>query len=200
VLGRDGGPALSAPKRSYHDSVTVRRHAARLALASRSGIALSAVLLLAAGCGSTPPPPIPSATVTTAHSPAAPSLTAVPGAPSPAATLPATSDTDFGKVWDAVPSSWPKMPGQSEGGVASDASASLVVRGQPVALAGVLAAALEKRGWNVDVGSPLEDGSVVLDATAQPPGCKAQARFSPDAPGSDTDTLLIYYGATCPFN
>jgi hypothetical protein len=156
--------------------------------------------MLVAGCLSTQQPPRPSPDVTATGSPVAPSLTAVPGASSPSPSGPATTNTDFGKVWDALPPSWPAMPGQSASGVASDASASLVVKGQPVALARVLAAALETRGWKVDVGSPLEDGSVVLDATMQPAGCKAEARFSPDAPGSDTDTLLVYYGATCPFS
>lgn len=75
----------------------------------------------------------------------------------------------------------------------------LVVKGDPESLARELQAALTKLGWTVDVGSPLEDGSVVLDATHEPLGCRVEARFSPVGPGSADGTLRVYYGAGCPF-
>ena len=38
---------------------------------------------------------------------------------------------------------------------------------------------LTEAGWTVDVGSPLEDGSVVLEAQGPPDGCRAEVRFTP---------------------
>jgi hypothetical protein len=52
------------------------------------------------------------------------------------------------------------------------------------------------QGWTVDIGTPLEDGTVVLDATASPPGCKAEVRFTPI---SGTIIMSVLYGASCPF-
>jgi hypothetical protein len=76
----------------------------------------------------------------------------------------------------------------------------LVVKGAPAALAAQLAAALTTSGWTVDVGSALEDGSIVVDATHAPAGCRVRARFSPDQLGSNDGSLLVYYGAACPFD
>ncbi len=114
-------------------------------------------------------------------------------------TLPATTETAFGRVWDALPPSWPTFPGQSESEVGSDASAHLVLHGKPEDLARFLRDELVARGWKVDVGSTLEDGTVVVDATGAASGCKAEAQFTPNSPGSDAGGALIYYGAACPF-
>ena len=156
------------------------------------------VAVAVAGCGTTVAPsasPSPSARPT----PAEPSLTPVPGGkPTPVATLPTTTETEFGEIWDALPPSWPTLPGQSESEVGSDASERLVVKGTPRDLAGLLRTELEAAGWRVDVGSPLEDGSIVLDATRAPNGCKVHAQFFGSG-STDPDTLLVYYGAKCPF-
>ena len=136
----------------------------------------------------------------------APSLTPVPGAasPTPRPTLPPTSKPEsnpaIGPIWEALPPSWPALPGQSESEVGTDASSMLRVNGQPVALAGQLRTALQARGWTVDVGSPLEDGSVVVDATHEPAGCRLEAQFHPDQVGSNDGGLVVYYGAACPFD
>ena len=114
-------------------------------------------------------------------------------------TLPATTQTPFGLVWDGLPPSWPALPGQSESEVGTDASANLVVHGDPLALAHLLRDTLVASGWSVDIGSVLEDGSVVVDATGASKACKAQARFTPNRPGSLDGGVLIYYGAACPF-
>ncbi|HET7031398.1 MAG TPA: hypothetical protein VFI34_12870 [Candidatus Limnocylindrales bacterium] len=162
----------------------------------RAGPVLLGLLVVA--CTAVVPRTPSASTIRTA---VAPRLTPVPGAPSPisAAGLPSQTTTAFGPVWDALPSSWPGLPGQSASEIGSDASATLVVKGKPLALAGELRTALRARGWMVDVGSPLEDGSVVLDATRDPAGCLAEARFQPNQPGSNDGTLLVYYGASCPF-
>ena len=206
--------ATNPAQRSYDEAVSVRHRLVRIAVARAATLALASGLLVA--CGSSPvppapsgpsvgPPTAPSATASVAKpslTPGQPSLTPVPGAPSsaPPTPLPSTTNAEFGRVWDALPPSWPEMPGQSESEIASGASAGLNVNGAPVALAKLLATELERRGWHVDVGSPLEDGTVVVDATHAPAGCKVEARFSGDAAASDPGTLIVYYGAACPFS
>lgn len=158
------------------------------------------LLGLLTGCGTST---APSASATRGPT-AEPSLTPVPGAPSatPERTLPPTSvpetNANLGPIWDALPPSWPVLPGQTQSEVGSDASDQLIVKGRPVALAGQLGAALTSLGWSVDIGSPLEDGTVVLDASAPPKGCAAEVRFE-GPPGDDTVRLLVYVGAACPF-
>ena len=183
-------PAWSRPRR-YDDPVTaLRRRVASVLL----------VAVAVAGCGSTVKPSA-SPSASARPSAAEPSLTPVPGGnPTPEATLPTTTETDFGPVWDALPATWPRFPGQSQSEVGTDASDRLIVHGRPIELAGQLDAALTKLGWTVDVGSPLEDGSVVLDASGAPVGCKAEARFAPNPPDGDPVIIDVYYGAKCPFS
>jgi len=192
--------------RDYDAAVTKPRRLAATAFLSSLVVTLAC---LAVACSATPPTPAPSIARSAApRSPAAtltpsrrPSLSPVPGAPSPtpAPTRPGTTKTEFGVIWDALPPSWPRLPGQSQSEVGSDASEMLVVKGKPVALARLLEMALEAKGWSVDVGSPLEDGSVVLDATGPTKGCKAHVVIGENSPGSNDGTALVYYGAGCPF-
>ena len=163
-------------------------------------VAIVVCVATVAACGSSPAPtsrssPLPAATadLTPVPNPAGPAASAAP-------TLPATTIVEgFGAIWDALPASWPVLPGQSQSEVGSDGSERLVVKGDSRALARQLAGALEERGWTVDIGSPLEDGTVVLDAVGPTEGCRVEARFSPPSPGDDIGTLLVYYGARCPF-
>jgi hypothetical protein len=167
--------------------------------ALRRRVALLLLVALAvAGCSANVAPSA-SRSASVRPSAAEPSLTPVPGGkPTPLPTLPTTTETEFGLIWDALPPSWPTLPGQSESEVGSDASERLIVKGTPRDLAGQLRTELEAAGWRVDVGSPLEDGSIVLDATHAPNGCKVHAQFFGSA-STDPDTLLVYYGAKCPF-
>jgi len=72
-----------------------------------------------------------------------------------------------------------------------------VVKGNAAVLAIALRTALTRADWTVDVGSPLEDGTVVLDATHAPAGCKAEVRLRPE---SGTVSMSVLYGAACPFS
>ena len=59
-------------------------------------------------------------------------------------------------------------------------------------------AGLAGLGYNVDVGSPLEDGTVVLDAGGgEDPECRIEVRFTPL---SGTMSMAVLYGAACPFS
>ena len=130
-------------------------------------------------------------------SPAEP--TAVPGAPSPtpAPTLPSTTNTEFGKIWDALPKDFPKLPGQTPTELSTPASGTFVVNGKAKTLAATFRKLLTDAGWTADVGSPLEDGSVVLEAQGPPAGCKTEVRFTPL---SGTVVVTVLYGASCPFS
>ncbi len=154
-----------------------------------------AFTLVAAGCGpdaarATPAPSRPSA----------PDLTPVPGAPgtNPSNDVPTTTtDVDgFGPIRDAVPPSFPRLAGQEPADTgAGPTSGAFAVNMTAAAASAAMQAKLTTAGWSADVGSPLEDGSVVLEATGAPPGCKAEVRFTPT---SGTTTMSVLYGASCP--
>ena len=155
--------------------------------------------LVVVGCGST----APATTRPSASSPlASPRLTAVPGGNAsavagPSVQLPTTTDTEFGTIFDALPPSFPTLPGQepAETG-AGPTSGSFAVNLSAADASAAIASALAQAGWGIDVGSPLEDGTVVLHATRSPAGCKVEARFTPR---SGTVIMSVLYGASCPF-
>ena len=158
-----------------------------------------AVLAVACGTGATISPR-PSAAASVA--PPSPAVTAVPGGPaSPVVGAsvgpPTTTDTEFGKIYDLLPSTFPRLPGQqpAETG-AGPTSGSFAVNTTAAAASKAIQAALTAQGWTVDVGSPLEDGSIVLEAAHAPPGCKTEVRFTPL---SGTVVMSVLYGASCPF-
>ena len=145
----------------------------------------------------------PSRSATTPSTAPAPSLTAVPGGPSSpagsaAAGLPTTTETDFGRIWDALPPSFPTLPGQQPADPgAGPTSGSFVVNMTADDAAGAMAAALTKLGWTADVTSALEDGTVVLRAGGAREGCATEVRFTPM---SGTVVMSVLYGAECPFS
>jgi hypothetical protein len=157
------------------------------------------IALVAAACGST----APATTRPSASAPAAsPGLTAVPGgnaspAAGPSVQLPATTDTEFGTIFDALPPSFPKLPGQEPAETGAGAtSGSFAVNLSAANASAAIASALAEAGWGIDVGDPLEDGSIVLAATHAPAGCKTEVRFTPL---SGTVIMSVLYGASCPF-
>ncbi len=110
------------------------------------------------------------------------------------------TDTDWGRIWDALPSRFPSIPGATpdESAAGGAASAVFVVQGLDAkGITTALQTALERGGYTT-VGSPepLEDGSVVLDMTGPPSGCMLQATA---IPSGGLTTVRILYGAACPF-
>jgi len=135
-----------------------------------------------------------------------PSLTPVPGgsarAATPAPSIAQTeSGTPIGRIWDKVPASFPGLKGSSslEVGSSTPTSGTFAIPAKSVADAvAVVKAGLAADHMKVDAGSPLEDGSVVMEARGGTnPTCKIEVRF---APMSGTITMTVLYGATCPFN
>jgi hypothetical protein len=163
-----------------------------------------ALALVAVACGpsapATPRSSSPGGAPSTA--PASPGLTTVPGGPAspvigPTVGPPTTTDTEFGTIWDALPTSFPKLPGQEPAETGAGAtSGTFAVNLSAADASAAIASALAEAGWGIDVGSPLEDGSVVLEATRSPAGCKLEARFTPR---SGTVIMSVLYGASCPF-
>jgi hypothetical protein len=161
-------------------------------------LAIALVLLTATCSPSTPSPASfrPSAT-------SAPSLTPVPGgsaaAPSsPVAVSQTNTSTEVGRIWDALPQSFPGLVGATpiESGTGPTSGTFAVGAALPDAV-GTMRAGLSGLGYNVDTGSPLEDGTVVLDAGGgENPECRIEVRFTPL---SGTTTMAVLYGASCPF-
>jgi hypothetical protein len=158
-------------------------------------LVLVAVALAIAACGSTASDPSSSAVRSGPPSTEAP-------ADSPAqsgASAAGQTDTEWGRIWDTLPSNFPEIPGAhpSEEAASAPASATLVIEGNVSRLvATALVGLLSKNGFpTAGIGTPLEDGSYTLEATGSAPGCKVQATVKPM--GGET-FVTILYGAACP--
>jgi hypothetical protein len=159
-------------------------------------VALVAVALVIAACGSTassvPSSPVVQPAPSTAGSSVAPPAQSGAGAAG-------QTDTEWGRIWDTLPSTFPAIPGArpSEEAAPGPASATLVLEGNVARLvATALVDLLAQNGFpTAGLGTPLEDGSYTLDASGSAPGCKVQATVKPM--GGET-FVTILYGAACP--
>lgn len=159
------------------------------------GLAMVATLVLAA-CGTTGPSGASGSAASSAPSTAA--TPAASTAPS-AATGAGQTDTEWGPIWDTLPSSFPVIPGArpSEEASTGPASATLVIDGEVARLVtAAMVTQLAGAGFPTGgLGTPLEDGSYVLDATGPTAGCKVQLTIKPM--GGQT-FVTILYGTACP--
>lgn len=162
----------------------------------------SLTLVLAAcdaGTAATSPPtgaptasPVATATPTAEPSPDEP-LPSIP-----LASPPSQTDTDWGRIWDALPDAFPRYPG---GTTADDATAEPVSAAYlvPVPDAAVIAdwmqTNLERATYSTEgLSGPLEDGSFVIDSVGGG-DCRVQTIITP----FDEMTLVtVRYGAACP--
>jgi len=177
--------------------VTEPRHRAAHAL-----LPILAIVTAVAALACTPAATLSSPRPSVASGSIAPSLTPVPGGPSrhPSASPVTQSDskTAIGRIWDAVPSSFPLVQASAPIDTGSGPTSGTFAIGSSVADAvAAVEAGLRSQGLTVDAGSPLEDGSVVLEARdGANPGCRIEVRFTPL---SGTITMAVLYGAACPF-
>jgi hypothetical protein len=170
-----------------------------------------AVMLGAAGCGpaaatlptSSPTAPTssaiaPHATPTTSPRPTPASNTASQATPTPGPTAPTTTTTEWGLIWDDVPSRFPRKPGSEPTETRSGpASAVLIVPARTQESAAWYAGALPAAGYPVESASgPYEDGSYVIDATGPVHGCRVQVSLA--RMGTATIATILF-GAACPF-
>ena len=172
--------------------------------------ALVATTLLAAACGGdglAPTSPAAASSRSSAPSPASVAssprteLTPVPGGstPSPVAPsgTPTQTDTAWGRIWDAVPPSFPRLPASAPAdSITGPVSGAFVVDAAPTAATATLKRLLDGAGYTTDQSGPLEDGSFVLDSTGASAGCKVQTTLAPQAKST---LMTILFGAVCPF-
>jgi hypothetical protein len=169
-----------------------------------AAVALGMLLGLASG-GCAAPGPSPDATKDqpTPGASAAPTvgveLTPVPGggSPSPPDEIrPPTTVTDWGTILDRVPDGFPVYPGAAGiDPIDGPVSGAWEAVADPGEVVGWYVSAFEELGWSrIDVGSPLEDGSQVLDLASDLPECRVQLAVRPL--GGST-MISVLYGAGC---
>src|SRR5215203_1815965 len=162
-----------------------------------------ATAAIVAGCDIASATPAPTASTAAAASAAsaepsvaqAPSLTPVPGGqsngPGPVGTLIPTTQTDWGEILDDLPASFPLYP---DAGVAElpreVVSGSFEAPAEVDPLVAWYTDAFTQRGYAIDTGTALEDGSRVMDVAADLPECRIQITFRP-ADGSTIMTVLV---------
>jgi len=170
-------------------------------------VASALVALATTGCvaGATQSEATPSPAATDSGAPAiaeSPSLTPVaPPSESVAATGPTTTSvpttqTDWGTILDAVPDTFPRYPDAKTSEPPSEpVSDALETTASVDDVATWYRDALGSAGFGaIDVSSPLEDGSRVLDGEANAPGCQVQLTFRPLG---ESTMIIVLYGAGC---
>ena len=116
------------------------------------------------------------------------------GSPSPVSQ----TDTEWGRIWDAVPAGFPRYPG---GTIANDATpdpvsaAYAIPQGDPAEIAEWMQTSLEVATYSTEaLSGPLEDGSFVIDSVGEA-DCRIQTTI---APLGDLILVTVRYGAACP--
>ena len=109
------------------------------------------------------------------------------------------TETEWGRIWDALPPDFPEYPGStpSEEAATGPASATLVVADTDVeAIATWWQDALEVAAFSTEAMSgPLEDGSFVIDSIGQDADCRLMVSI---APLGGMTLISVWYGAGCP--
>jgi hypothetical protein len=155
------------------------------------------LVLVVAACG--PAASSASSPATTAPSTADPSAeTSPPSATPTSAPAAGQTDTEWGRIWDAVPADFPTFPGATRADDASDEPASArfaVEGGDPQAIATWMQDALEQATFStLGLNGPGEDGGYVIDSTGEG-DCRIQTTVAPL--GSMT-FVSVLYGSACP--
>jgi hypothetical protein len=158
---------------------------------------MALLVLLLAACGSTPAPSSSSAPESAPPSTDLPAATSASLAPS---TSPAAdqTDTEWGRIWDAVPAGFPRYPGSTPADDSSDEPASAryaIDGGDPATVASWYQGALEQATFStIGMNGPGEDGGFVIDSVGQG-DCRIQTTIMPL--GGMT-FVAVWYGAGCP--
>ena len=173
-----------------------------------SPLALVALTCLVVACGgpqgsspatSAEPSRAPDATTTGAAPSTATAGPSTDAPPTPEPTLPGQTDTEFGRIWDALPPGFPIVPGSSptETG-AGPASAEFDAPGNVLAVATFLQGAMEAAAFSTEsLSGPLEGGQYVLVSIGpESVDCRVQTTI---APAGDASLVTVLYGAACPF-
>jgi hypothetical protein len=131
-----------------------------------------------------------------------PSLPAVPETDKPTATkAPAVTqtDTEWGRIWDALPASFPVYPGAAETEEARAGEPLSATLSTPAAADEIvtwLQQRLELATYSTEaLSGPFEDGSFVLDSVGDD-DCRIESVVSP---AGGLTIIAVRYGADCPF-
>ena len=177
--------------------------------ASRPGRAAALALtlslaLVAAACGGSAATAGPSGAPTDAASPAAPTTapepTEVPGGasvtPDPLPDDTTTTETEWGTILDAVPATFPVLPGAEPVEFPDEPVSGAWITGTSVDEAAAwYRDELEAMGLStMGLSDPLEDGSRVLDTVADIPECRIQTTFRP---AGESTMITVRYAAGC---
>ena len=114
---------------------------------------------------------------------------------------PATqTDTAWGRIWDALPPSFPVYPGaveSEEAGGGEPVSATFNVAGAaPDEIATALQSQLELATYSTEaLSGPLEDGGFVIDSVGDA-GCRIETTVTP---AGGLTLIAVRFGADCPF-
>lgn len=200
VADRDACSSSRGLDRRYDAAVTRLVRLVSVASLRRSFLSVAVAVSVAsvvAACGSSGGSPTGSAAPVQIATPSV----AVP-APTPAGSVGSAvgqTDTDWGRIWDTLPTGFPSVPGATtaDEAAAGPTSANLAVPGKDAkGVATQLQAALTQAGFKtIGLSGPLENGGYVLDMTGSPAGCQLQVTATPT--GSLT-TVVVLYGAACP--
>ena len=168
--------------------------------AARPTALLALVIVLLAGCGQNVTTPTPSATDAPPSATPSDGPTAVPtdAGTSPEPTPPGQSDTDWGRIWDALPESFPEFAGASPAETGEGPASAVLDVGDtdPAEVAAYYVGALEAAGYSTLARSdPREDGSIEAE-WAGDTTCRVRATITPLG---GTTIVTILYGADCPF-
>lgn len=161
-----------------------------LLLAGASLLALVAALALAA-CQPVPSGS-PGTSTGTSTTPAATS------ASTSATGLPSQTDTAWGRIWDALPISFPTPPGALPATDTGDGAKSALLSVPalaPAAIAALYRDGLQSAGYRADIDGPLEDGSFEVRAS----DAATCVMLVSIVPAGSMNLVTVLYGAGCPF-
>jgi hypothetical protein len=167
-------------------------HGNGAARATAPGVLLVSVLALA-GCIA-PGGSGPGSSASVATSTPISTLTASPAHPS----LPTQTDTEWGRIWDAVPSTFPVIRGAVSATDTGEGAVSSLLALQapdPMVIAAFYRDALQAMGMIATMDGPLEDGSVTV-AGMDTNDCAVQVSVRP---AGSTNLISVLYGAGCPY-
>ena len=184
-----------------HEATRESRHGAVVGALGTLGLS---VALLACG-------PSPTVTAPPTNDHGSPSVSATPSeptpvptsafhsSPTPTASLPTTTRTAWGTIWDALPRGFPSPPAAepTDTGDPEPVSAALAVPSTVATTFEWYRTALPANGYAIaDVNGPYEDGGIVIDAVGASSACHLQVSLTRTG---TTTTVTILLGAGCPF-
>lgn len=156
-------------------------------------LSLAIAVAACSSSGSTPSSAAPA-------EPSSPAASAPADSQAPSGSAPAAgqTDTDWGRIWDAVPAAFPRFPGATPADEMTGEPASArytVSGGDPEAVAAWMQGALETATFStIALNGPAEDGGFVIDFVGDG-ACRIETRI---APLGDLTVVTVRYGAECP--